>query len=758
MTLSNETFENMVSETARHLWPQALYGGPTNQEGRERDGVFITDEMVHLIESTTSRAKLKAEQDTRKLARLAKSVQRQHPMKGVKGYFITRDEPTADQRDAVRGLGDGLVVSLSFAQFRRQMIDSESYLECRINYQFGSMFDRDSESRTESSDLISPEFVTTSGEVIHVREVEERLSKGSFFVLVGDYGAGKSTALREVFIALRSRYFSDRRTGRFPVHLNLRDHHGQTNPAEALERHARNIGFQSPTHLVRAWNAGYLILILDGFDEFATVGWSGQAKRLRDIRYTSMELIRNFLRGPSGTGIIVAGRQHYFDSDTELARSLGMRQDTVRLHINDFNECQIREFLTKKGWSENIPVWFPSRPLLLGYLFARGMLEQVISVDHDSSPAAGWNVFLELTADREAEIEAGIDGLMVRQIIENLATKARNKNDGMTSLSQDDILGSFQSVCGFTPDDRGILLLQRLPGLGASSGDDGSRDFIDADLVDAARAGDIFRYVEDPFTFQLDNPSNWHATLGQLGTELASLRCHKMGFGSGKLRTAINEAGKGAEHGALCMDLIQICKEMGFGFTGRPIAISNTMIQDASFGDEALDFSQITFHDCLFQRLEVSSSADPALLPNFQECYIGTLDGRVARNDLPAEIFDSKCVIDSFGDSSQNTAAILALPLSTGIKVMLTLLKKLYLQPGAGRRESALFRGLDHRSRVLVPEVLQLLSREGLTVRSTIGEEPVWLPIRNEGVRVQRLVSSPLGSNDRLIQLANSIN
>lgn len=757
MALSNESFENSVRETARHLWPQAAFSGSTKHDGRERDGVFVTEEMVHLIESTTSRRKDKAEQDTKKLASLSKTMQAEYPMKGVKGYFITRDEPTAEQREAVRRFGKGLVVSLAYAQFRRQMIDAASYLECRMDYPFGSMFDEDTESRTDTSDLISPQFTTDLGETLHVSSILRMLENGRSFVLVGDYGAGKSTALREVFVALRSRYFLANQTGRFPLHLNLRDHHGQANPAEALERHARNIGFQSPTHLVRAWHAGYLTLILDGFDEFATVGWSGQAKRLRDIRYTSMELIRNFMRGPADTGIMIAGRQHYFDSDSELTRSLGLRQDTTRLHISDFNDGQIREFLTKKGWREGIPTWLPSRPLLLGYLFSRGMLDQVMTVDHGSSPAAGWDVFLELTAHREAEIEAGIDGLAVRQIVESLATKARSKTDGMSSLSQDDILGSFQSVCGFIPDDRGLLLLQRLPGLGASSSDDGSRDFIDEDLVDAARAGDIYRYVEDPFTFQLENPTNWNATLGQLGTELASLRCFDKGFGMGKLRTAIQQAGKDPDQGALCIDLLQLSKEMGFGFSVRPITIRNVMIHDASFGDDSLDFSPISFQDCLFQRLEISASANSNLLPSFSECYFGILDGRISRTDLPENTFDNKCVFDSFGDSSKNTAAILALPLSTGAKVLLTVLKKLYLQPGAGRKQSALFRGLDHRSRALVPDVLQLLIREGLTVRSTAGEESVWLPIRDKGVRVRRLVSSPLGSNDRLIQLANAI-
>lgn len=757
MVQDSHAFENEVRETARHLWPQAEFSGSNNYGGRERDGVFVTDEMVHLIESTVSRRKDKAEQDAKKLANLVKSMQSQYPMKGVKGYFITSDEPTAEQREAVRKFGGGFVVSLGYGQFRRQMIDASSYLDCRINYPFGSMFDRDSESRTETMELISPQFTTDGGETLWINDIRQRLEKGDSIVLVGDYGAGKSTALREIFAVLRSSYFSANQTGRFPVHLNLRDHHGQTNPAEALERHARNIGFSSPTHLTRAWHAGYLTLLLDGFDEFATIGWSGQAKRLREIRYTSMELIRNFMRGPSNTGIIIAGRQHYFDSDSELTRSLGLRANTTRLHISDFNESQIHEFLTMKGWREGIPDWLPSRPLLLGYLFSRGMLEQVMTVDYGSSPAAGWDVFLELTAEREAEIEAGIDGQAVRQIVENLATKARSKNDGMRSLSQDDILGSFQSVCGFPPDDRGLLLLQRLPGLGASSSEDGSRDFIDGDLVDAARAGDVCRFVEDPYTFQLENPANWQVTLDQLGTELASLRCHRVGFNTGKLRTAVQQAGRDADQGALCMDLLQVCKEMGFGFTGQSITVKNIMVPDASFGDDSLDFSRVSFSECLFQRLEISTLAESTLLPHFSECYIGTLDGRVSKTDLPESIFDDKCVVDSFGDSSQNTAAILALPLSTGVKVLLTVLKKLYLQPGAGRKQSALFRGLDHRSRILVPDVLQLLVREKLTVRSAVGEEPVWLPVRDEGVRVRRLVSSPLESNDRLIHLANSM-
>ena len=135
------------------------------------------------------------------------------------------------------------------------------------------------------------------------------------------------------------------------------------------------------------------------------------------------------------------------------------------------------------------------------------MLKEVMAVNRDSTPATGWDTLLELISNREAEIEAGIDGTAVRRIIETLATKIRTKSDGISSLSREEILSAFSKVCGFEPDDRGMVLLQRLPGLGATKDENGDRDFIDADFADAARAGDIVRFIEDPFSFQIASPA-----------------------------------------------------------------------------------------------------------------------------------------------------------------------------------------------------------------------------------------------------------
>jgi hypothetical protein len=115
-------FEDEVRRVARELWPQAEHDGATVVEGRERDGIFETEECVHLVECTVSRAQQKARDDAQKLTTLAKKLQPKHPQKAVRCWFITREEPLADQRVAIKEK-NGTVIVLSFAQFQGKLID-----------------------------------------------------------------------------------------------------------------------------------------------------------------------------------------------------------------------------------------------------------------------------------------------------------------------------------------------------------------------------------------------------------------------------------------------------------------------------------------------------------------------------------------------------------------------------------------------------------------------------------------------------------
>lgn len=234
------------------------------------------------------------------------------------------------------------------------------------------------------------------------------------------------------------------------------------------------------------------------------------AKRLRDLRYRSLELVRHLQRDtPRQSGLLLTGRAHFFDSEREMVDALGLTLQFERFQLVEFSADQVAAFLARLGWHTGVPEWLPTRPLLLAYLASKGLLTELFG-DAPMSPAEGWDHLLDRIAEREAEIEAGIDATTVRRLMERLASVARESLDGLGPLGPDRIQAAFRSVCGYSPDDRGAVLLQRLPGLGGTSAEDGSRVFIDRDFADAARAGDVFRFLEDPFTFEPE-ASEWQS-------------------------------------------------------------------------------------------------------------------------------------------------------------------------------------------------------------------------------------------------------
>lgn len=426
----NEHFENEVRRIARQLWPMAQFSGAIVVDGRERDGVFETEECFHVIEATTSRRKEKALEDVRKLVGLAAKFQRKTVTKAVRCWFVTRDEPTADQRK-VSEKHRPLVTALSFSQFQSLLIDSKAYLAARDNYYFGSVRDPATGAKAPSVGFIDVMLSRVGTDaVFSPRDLLDSLGAGGRAIVLGDYGAGKSMILRHLHQELRKAHLRGD-TPRFPVFVNLRDHYGQSDPAELLERHARIVGFPNPWHLVRAWRAGYVHLLLDGFDEITTLNIQGLWTKLRDNRFRAMEAVRRLAREhPAEAGLVIAGRAHFFDSPKERRTALGLSGQFAEFSLNEFNDEQVAEYLEQSGLSGIVPPWLPSRPLLVAYLAARGLLSDLLG-DEAGEPASGWDILLDHIASRESEIEAGIDGGTVRRILERLSTKARTTSGGL---------------------------------------------------------------------------------------------------------------------------------------------------------------------------------------------------------------------------------------------------------------------------------------------------------------------------------------
>jgi hypothetical protein len=750
----DEDFENEARRIARALWPGACYSGAVKIDGRERDGLFETEECIHLLEATTSRKREKARDDIAKLISLASKLQRSTSSKAVRCWFVTRDEPTADQRQ-VAEKHRSLVTVLAFSQFQARLIDVRAYLAARDDHAFGSVRDPVTGSLKPATTYV-PLALAEPGKAASWTPdgLVDTLSDGGRVVLLGDYGAGKSMTLHYLYRKLATRY-KKALTSRFPVYINLRDHYGQTEPAEILERHARMIGFEQPAHLVRAWRAGYVHLLLDGFDEITTLSIQGLWRKLKDNRFRAMEPVRRLTsQHPARAGMIVAGRAHFFDTDAERRTALGLGSSFVELSLSEFSDAQLEEYLTLRGVKGAIPQWLPSRPLLVAYLASRGLIDEIVGEwAAELEPAAGWDMLLERIATREAQIEAGIDGPTVRRILERLATKSRASADGLAPLTSDDIVAVFKEVCGYPPDDRGMLLLQRLPGLGIDQGESETRRFIDESFAETCRAGDVVAFAENPYDAGLF-PSPVECCAGPLGVSVAAGSFLRRGFSGSKLTAAIERAVLQGQN-CIAADLVAATIESKQPIESQ-VYVKDVLVRELDFAEGTPSAAHVHFQDCIFGELGLDPGVDSAMLPRFHGCFIATLEGRVSATDLPAGVFE-ECLIESFSSGAGTTNEVLDLPIPLGVRVLITVLRKLFERKGRGRKENALYRGLDHRARRLVPEVLQLIKSYGLAYPCRRATDTIWMPDRSARAREGRIAATPSLREDPLVVAASDL-
>lgn len=748
-------FENDVRRIARSLWPQDQFSGAAIVQGRERDGIFETQECVHILECTISRRKDKAIEDIKKIFTLIETHRKKKTHKAIKGWFVTLEEPTADQRSVATAY-KSLINILSFSQFQSLLIDANLYLSLRKRHKFGSIYnpntgDSAADLKYIPIDLIPQDHIG----MWKIESIVQAVIQGKRFVLLGDYGVGKSMSLREIFFKLEERH-CEKKHCRCPIYINLREHHGQNNPAEILERHARNIGFPQHSNLVRAWKAGHTILLIDGFDEVSSLGLQGAWQKLKEARYRSMTGVRQLINeSPEGTGICIAGRNSFFDTDAERKEALGLTISFIELILHEFNESQMEEFLESIGYKGSVPAWLPSRPLLLSTLFSRGtrnplqVKDELFSADN---PSEGWHVLLNELCNREARIEAGISGTTIRKILESLATIARATTGKIGPMTPQIITQAFEEVVGYFPNDEALVVLQRLPGLGrAPLGDATSRVFIDSDLADAASAGDVIEFIHEPFTSKvIERLRNVKNCLGNIGRGLAavSLKSH---LSAGHFKAAIQRLEKEGIQGAALADVILINSETSFNFSNS-VYIYDADVGNLEINDRFPSWKNVSFDQCIFTNVEISQDIGAEILPIFKECLIHELEGRLSEKDLPTEKFIN-CSIEHFADKITTIDAIMKSQFSLRKRVLLTILKKLFVQSLSGRKEIALYRGLDQAAKDLVQPILKVLQSYKIIALSPGRGDKRWMPMKRQYSRVLKILNSPSNEDSLILEI-----
>ncbi|MGW2664326.1 NACHT domain-containing protein [Nocardia tengchongensis] len=586
-------------------------------------------------------------------------------------------------------------------------------------------------------------------------ELATNLIEGLRAVVIGDFGVGKSHALRELYLELRDKHIRSKRATPFPVHINLRDCAGLKTPAEILRRHSEEVGFGSERNLISAWRAGSCMLLLDGFDEVVPSRWLGGAADLKDVRRKALYPIRRLVEEtPPGAGVVVCGRPQYFSSYVEMPEALGFHADTGILRIDNFTDEQLSEYLSAakvEDWT--VPEWIPTRPLLIGYLVRRRDFADFDSSEQISA-AVAWRGFFDAICQREAVGLTAVRPTVIKSIISRVATLAKSQGDETTPMGMDVMRKAFIEIYNRQPDEEGNLLLMRLPGLAiAGENDSDTRVFVDRDLADTAYGEDLAAHLTNPFAeHPLSMAASWVTSASDLSIDVAAnaIESREKAPEGGKTsaRAVLASAKRRQDQGnfdAVLADTLRVVTTLGTGDIPEK-SLESFLIEGVWFHDLQITGDKLgkrlSYQDCVIQVLDISTTEEGADVPQFRECIIGFLDGA---SSLPVWLDDyfEECSIEQYSQQSSTTAGILQLSMDPTDKVALTILKKIYNQRGSGRKESALTRGLDQASRNLVPNALSKLISEGWLHKTTSGGNTLYLPVKGRRAGALRALEKP---------------
>jgi hypothetical protein len=767
----NMSFEAEMRRVAEAVWnlsPGQCQPShyPNDPVVREIDGIARLRDVTHLIMATTSTKLDKARDDVKKLL-AAENIERTR-VPAVSKWLITEHQLDAQHIEMARKSN---VIALTLEQFQRRFFDSFKYLSLRERWAFGSARDPQTDAITISDDAYISLPITvvsdtrthspfSTGQSISLQELALRTVEGGVVILRAPFGSGKSLTTREIFRSL-SKQHRDNPTAPVPLVLNLREHWGEDHSDEILDRHARSIGYTPREDLVVAWRAGMCCLLLDGFDEVASQAVVRRDNKnfMRDARRRALQGVRDFTqKTPTGAGIFICGRDHYFDSDTELFGSLGLAtRPCLVAHLEEFSDAHANDFLRRNGITKPLPDWLPRKPLILAYLLRRNLYSDILQIDSSRGFGHAWDEFLTRICEREATLErSSMDPSTIRAVLERIAESVRSKSSGTGPVTGTDLAEAYFAETGQAAGEGVLAQLQRLPGLTQRDSEPGSRSFVDLDMLGALQGGAFARRVLTAFQGPLPLP------ISELSDKAIAMATHLLARNQATPETLVGIADQLASKSTrerfapqVLADCIMIAIRMAIDAEREDLDFRGISVDGGSLGRIPLDEINIRglqVRNCTLQELAFGG-LDAARGIRLSACLISKVSGVTGRGGLPEGLVDDDCEIDSFDNMSTNNA-VLRSDLPPNLKALVIVLRKLYKQPGAGRKMGAFGRGITkpevHR---FIEPVLDLLQQHRfITVFNSVVH-----PIRKQSPRVEKILMAPTLSEDDLVRAVRTL-
>jgi hypothetical protein len=648
---------------------------------------------------------------------------------------------------------------MAVSDFRRRFFDARSYLNKRRAAPFGSARNPEDNTITIPDDeylelthrVVSNHLgPALCNQILTMEHICDRISHGETIVLVGPFGAGKSLSVREAFVRLSSQYLGDK-IPQVPVAVSLRDHWGSKYADEILERHAREIGFTPREDLLVAWRAGLAVLLIDGFDEVAAqVVVSPKNKNfMREARFQALSATRDLIqKSPAGCGCLITGRNHYFDTDREMIHALGLAQRKFTMvELQEFSESQAETYVHKKAGESGLPDWLPRKPLILSYLAQRTLLKDVLAIEASEGFAQAWDRFLSLICEREAAYGSSVmDPETLRRLLERLAWDVRSTASGSGPITERDLADAYLMETGQNAGEGVLMQLQRLPGLTPRYQDPGSRSFVDADMLAALQGGALARFI-----LELRKPGGGRASLSELSRRSAEMAAYLLEKVKSDSSTAIAAGMRASDQRAgldtqLAADCVSVALTMSDDdrIDCLGITVRSGLLREVPLEDKVID--RLILSECGIEEVSVGPAALQSSI-TFDQCFISRLVGASDHSTLPKTQFRN-CEIEEF-DSLSTNAAIVKSELPARMKGLLTVLRKLYLQAGGGRKVAALKRGLPSGAIIdSIDDVVRALEAAGLvSIYNGVAH-----PIRRHTARVQAILQARSLSDDPIVR------
>jgi len=651
-------------------------------------------------------------------------------------YFVC-NHPTEQMR--VTGEGNSMQV-MSVQELRGRLMGYDSYFNLRSKQPFGSAIDWRSGKR-DKSEYVTVEYSRANGKRSYtVSDISNLLHRGEKIVLLGDYGTGKSRCIQETFFALHDDAV---KSWQFPIAIDLRENWGVRRGHELLRRHFDDLGTSEVGEsALRLLGSKRMILLIDGFDEIASQTWSNDPAILRKIRRQSLSAVSDLLKRVD-CGVLITGREHYFNSSEEMFQCLGLnpRETHVLTCAQEFTEEEIQQYLKRLHSMKTIPEWLPKRPLICQILsdLEANVLNDLIT--NETGEVRFWSAAVRAICEREASIKSILDTEVINDVLVGIARLTRTKIREVGPLSTREINDVFQAVTGAPPNDETAVILQRLPLLGRVEAQSSDRQFIETYFLDGLRAEDVCRAI-----YQQDESilsEAWRNPLYQFGIRVLSHEISLSPDITGFIRFLRRSCtGPNYVLGGDLVSAIIGANDGTFAFDGISLSESHISCLDLS----GSRLSGIEISDSVIDEL-IITGAHP-LDVKIRDCIIGKVDGVSESAGLPKWISGNK--VGQYVRVNTVTR-IKQAKLSSEQKVFVTIIKKTFFQPGSGRKEEALLRGLGSPQLKRSSEkILKMLCREGI-LKTTKGKEGIlYIPQRSYAHRMSEILKELTLSEDDL--------